>query len=51
MYLYPSLMDFTQANVHGARVAHPGIYTLTIGVAEAADHGMGFAEHRFRARM
>ena len=43
--LYPSLSDFTQADVDGIRVVLPGEYTFKFGVAETAAHGGGYVTH------
>lgn len=43
--LYPSLNDFTQADIDGVRAALPGEYKFTFGVAETAIHGGGYVMH------
>ena len=45
--MYPALLDGFGAIVgaDGRREARAGVYTVRFGVAEAAEKGMGFAEH------
>ena len=49
VYIYPALTDFTLVDKDGARTAAAGDYSIRFGVAEAAEHGMGFAEVALRA--
>ena len=45
--LYPAVLDGfgSVTDADGRRVARAGAYSVRFGVAEAAEHGMGFAEH------
>lgn len=42
--LYPSLLDFTQANIDGRLLPHPGVYSIHFGLKETVHHGMGYVE-------
>jgi xylan 1,4-beta-xylosidase len=44
VYLGAQGVRFTQAGADGVRRVLPGKYAVRFGVAEAAQHGMGFAE-------
>merc|ERR1712194_56376 len=44
VFLYPSLLDFAQANIDGKLEAVGGEYGVHFGVAETLAHGMGYAE-------
>ena len=48
-YLYPSLMDFSVADVAGERSPLAGEYTISFGIERAARHGMGYAEAKLSA--
>jgi hypothetical protein len=43
VYLGSTIRDFVQVNQHGKHHAVPGEYMVQFGVAETAQHGMGFA--------
>lgn len=47
VYLYPSLLDFTAVNLHGARKVLTGDYQVHFGVQSTAEFGQGYAEHSF----
>ena len=49
VWLYPAATDFSAVDEHGARYALAGEYTVTFGVEEAAEEGMGFVSDRFVA--
>ena len=49
--LYPAYTDFTHVNVAGERLARPGQYTVSFGVAEGADLGAGYLEHKVQAAL
>lgn len=44
VFLYPTMTDFAQVRESGEFEAHPGNYRVHFGVAETAEHGMGFVE-------
>lgn len=46
VYIYPSLVDFTQVGPDGARRVLGGDYTVAFGVQETVAHGMGYVEHK-----
>lgn len=45
VYLYPSLMDFTQVGSDGHRSVVTGEYTISFGVSKTLTFGMGYVEH------
>ena len=47
VHLYPELTQFTQVQADGGRLAVAGDYTVSFGVKETLEHGMGFVEHTF----
>ena len=49
VYLYPEYTDFSVVNRRGVRTAHPGDYTITFGIPETQQQGMGYAAHTFPA--
>ena len=49
VWLYPSLADLSLVGEDGVRRAAAGEYTVSFGVREAAEHGMGFVRHSFAA--
>ena len=48
-HLYPSLMDFSVADVAGERSPLAGEYTISFGIERAARHGMGYVEAKLSA--
>ena len=44
--MYPSISEFTQVDVAGARNVHPGRYTVHFGI-ESMPSDQGFAKHEF----
>ena len=50
VWLYPSLTSFSHVDARGARHALPGRYTISFGVPEAREHGMGFLSLPLDAR-
>eukprot|EP01126_Amoeba_proteus_P045002 TRINITY_DN5024_c0_g3_i5.p1 TRINITY_DN5024_c0_g3~~TRINITY_DN5024_c0_g3_i5.p1 ORF type:complete len:116 (+),score=24.26 TRINITY_DN5024_c0_g3_i5:167-514(+) len=48
VFLYPSLLDFTQVNVSGERLPVAGEYTFHFGIPETQSFGQGFAVHTIR---
>lgn len=44
VFLYPSVLDFAQANLDGKLEATTGTYGVHFGVAETLAHGMGYVE-------
>lgn len=48
--LYPALTEMAFANLEGERAAIAGEYTVRFGVAETAEHGMGYVESNLIAR-
>ena len=49
VWLYPALTDFSLVGLDGERGATTGDYTVSFGVREAAEHGMGYAEAKVTA--
>ena len=43
VYLYPQLTELAATGLDGGRYPLPGEYTISFGVAETAEQGMGFA--------
>jgi hypothetical protein len=45
VFIYPTLLGFTQVGEDGLRFVLPGDYSFEFGAAETASVGMGFAKH------
>ena len=49
--LYPEFTDLTHVGADGVRTANTGTYTVSFGIQDTADQGMGFAKHVFSAEL